>query len=227
MRRGNGSRKIPPVLQLDAFRVDAGASSVHPRSRQTRPGRVEAAGIGMIGIHVRDGIGFGVNKRFASAISVRMSSGLEIDNTWPNPPQMRAGDYAIKGKVGETCVHFASDDASNRRSRRRRFLVLLRRPMSAARARAFRGGSCACSSRRASATRASEECFWCAMPDSKAAISGRQLRSLLRSQRERVGSRRSPEREVASAPERASRNSFLAAKRASNVLSGVIAGPRN
>ena len=61
----------------------------------------------MIGIHVRDGIGFGFNKRFRIGDIGEDVFGLEIDNTAEPRHQMRAGDFhAIKGKVGETCVHF-------------------------------------------------------------------------------------------------------------------------
>ena len=71
------------------FRVDADAAPVAV-GRAEQPGRVEPAGFGVIGIHVRDGIGFGVDQRFGSGDIGQDVAGLEIDDAAEPGDQMRA-----------------------------------------------------------------------------------------------------------------------------------------
>ena len=77
-------------LLSDFFIADA---SPIPVSRAEKPGRIETAGVGMVGIHVRDCIGFGFNKgRRIGGISQHVLR-LEIDDATKTGNQMRASYF--------------------------------------------------------------------------------------------------------------------------------------
>ena len=85
-----------PGLQFDTFGIDADASPI-PVSAPEKPGRIKAAGVGMIGIHVRDCIGF----RFDEGLRIDDFGedvlGLEINDAAETGDQMRASHlHSIK-----------------------------------------------------------------------------------------------------------------------------------
>ena len=150
-----------PALQVEPFRIAADATPFAVR-RAEKLGRIEPAGVGMIGVHVLDHPGLGRNQRLGAGEIGEQILRLEIDDAAEARDQMRALElHLVEREVGEAREHLGFGLIGEIAPPRVRALGLRPPCPSASRARpAADRPPCA---RRASARRAHRRgCSWCA-----------------------------------------------------------------
>ena len=105
-RCGKNSRSaVWPLLQFDAFRIDAGAAPVAVGGAQ-QFGGVKPAGLGVVGIHMRDRVRLGLDQRCGIRDVGEDIARAQVDDAAETGDQMRALDgHLVEAEVGEVREH--------------------------------------------------------------------------------------------------------------------------